>query len=376
MRKKRVLIITRNLPPLVGGMERLNWHMADELSKHAEVHVIGPSGSSILKPQNVKLSEAPLSPLSLFMLVTLIKTIWEALTFRPDIILAGSGLTAPVAWLASKLCGARSAAYLHGFDITVKNRIYQNFWVSKFKKLDQVIVNSTPTRDLALNTGVSKDKISIVHPGVTIPDKPQPAEKIAAFKQKHNLEHKKILLSVGRLTTRKGLAEFVEHALPEIVRQVPETVLVVVGEAPNYSLGAGIQSRESIERRAAALGLSDHLLFLGVITDPTQLAVVYEAADLHVFPVRHIPDDPEGFGMVAIEAAAHGLPTVAFATGGVVDAVKPDKSGHLAEKDNYHMLSNLIVSGLQHPIDSETTKSFSKRFSWENFGLAVTKAMS
>lgn len=33
MSQQRVLIITRNLPPLVGGMERLNWHMADELSK-------------------------------------------------------------------------------------------------------------------------------------------------------------------------------------------------------------------------------------------------------------------------------------------------------------------------------------------------------
>lgn len=27
---RRILIITRNLPPLVGGMERLNWHMAEE----------------------------------------------------------------------------------------------------------------------------------------------------------------------------------------------------------------------------------------------------------------------------------------------------------------------------------------------------------
>lgn len=33
MSQQRVLIITRNLPPLVGGMERLNWHMADELIK-------------------------------------------------------------------------------------------------------------------------------------------------------------------------------------------------------------------------------------------------------------------------------------------------------------------------------------------------------
>ena len=28
MTQPRILHITRNLPPLVGGMERLNWHIA------------------------------------------------------------------------------------------------------------------------------------------------------------------------------------------------------------------------------------------------------------------------------------------------------------------------------------------------------------
>ena len=32
-RDRRILHVTRNLPPLVGGMERLNWHMAEELAK-------------------------------------------------------------------------------------------------------------------------------------------------------------------------------------------------------------------------------------------------------------------------------------------------------------------------------------------------------
>ena len=112
---KRILIITRNLPPLVGGMERLNWHMANELSKYADVKVIGPSGSAALKPEQVTITEAPLKPLPLFLLVTLLKAIWLAIRWKPEVLLAGSGLTAPIAWLASKLCGARSAAYLHGF---------------------------------------------------------------------------------------------------------------------------------------------------------------------------------------------------------------------------------------------------------------------
>lgn len=315
--QSRILIITRNLPPLVGGMERLNWHMADELSKYAKVKIIGPKGAAALKPSKVHVTEAPLKPLPLFIVVSLLKAMWLALRWRPDVILAGSGLTTPIAWLTSKLCGARSAAYLHGFDITVQDRIYQRLWKPTFNKLDHIIVNSTPTKGLALAAGVSEHKINIVYPGVTLPKAPQPQESINAFKKKHGLIGKKVLLSVGRLTTRKGLREFVEYSLPDIVQAESDAVLVVIGEAPTNSLGAGIQTVESIQARAAKSGVAEHVKFLGVITDKTLLATAYEAADVHVFPVRHIPGDPEGFGMVAIEAAAHGLPTVAFATGGL-----------------------------------------------------------
>ncbi len=38
------LVITRNLPPMVGGMERLVWHIVDELRVDYRAHVIGPQG--------------------------------------------------------------------------------------------------------------------------------------------------------------------------------------------------------------------------------------------------------------------------------------------------------------------------------------------
>ena len=50
--------------------------------------------------------------------------------------------------------------------------------------------------------------------------------------------------------------------------------------------------------------------------DDQRLSDAYFAADVMVFPVLDLPGDVEGFGMVAVEAAAHGLPTVAFAVGG------------------------------------------------------------
>lgn len=376
MASDRILIITRNLPPLVGGMERLNWHMADELSKYANVRAVGPRGSAHTQPLHVDISEAPLNPLPLFLFVAFCKALWITLRWKPDVILAGSGLTAPLAWILGKICKARTAVYLHGFDITVKDRVYQSLWVPVFKKMNRVIVNSTPTKELALAAGVPDVRISIVFPGVSLPEKAQPDEVIAAFKREHGLENKKIMLSVGRLTTRKGLKEFVELSLPAIVKQVPEAMLVVVGEAPKQSLGAGIQSRESIEQAADILGIKQHILFLGVITDPVQLATVYEAADVHVFPVRHIPDDPEGFGMVAIEAAAHGLPTAAFATGGIVDAVKHGKSGYLADKNNYSQLAEHTLQLLHQLICQKGIKEFVKGFAWQKFGQGVWLALS
>lgn len=367
----RILLITRNLPPLVGGMERLNWHMADELAKQAEVRVLGPKGAAAFKPQSVTLTEAPLKPLPLFLLMTFFKGLWITWHWRPDVILAGSGLTAPIAWLLSKLCGARSAAYLHGFDITVNHNSYRRLWRPTFRKLDQIIVNSTPTQELAMAAGIRQSNIRIIHPGVNLPDSPQPKENITAFKEQHGLIGKKILLSVGRLTTRKGLREFVEKSLPYIVRAEPDVVLVVVGEPPKNSLGADIQTVESIQDQAEQSGLLKHISFLGVITDKNLLATIYEAADVHVFPVRCLPNDPEGFGMVAIEAAAHGIPTAAFATGGIIDAVREGESGYLAETNNYNELSQHVLRLLQHPIAIESIQGFAQNFTWEDFGIKL-----
>lgn len=375
-RETKILIITRNLPPLVGGMERLNWHMADELSKRAKVKVIGPKGAAFLTSQPIFLTEVLLKPLPLFLLIAFFKGLWIALRWKPDIILAGSGLTAPIALLLSKLYGSRSAAYLHGFDITVNNRIYRKLWQPTFKMLDKVIVNSSPTQMLAIAAGVSEKNISVIYPGVSLPEAPQSPEAIGAFKAKHGLGGKKILLSMGRLTTRKGLREFVEQALPTIVRAEPNAMLVVVGETPKNSLGASIQTVESIQAQAERSGLAEHIKFLGVITNKDLLATAYEAADLHVFPVRHIPDDPEGFGMVAIEAAAHGIPTVAFATGGVVDALSHGESGYLAEQHNYIELSQYVLQLLRQPIPTKSIKGFAQNFAWQAFGEHMYTVLS
>ena len=376
-RPTRILHITRNLPPLVGGMERLNWHIADELSRRAQVQVVGPRGAAARKPANVELTEVPLRPLPRFLLASAWRALRLAWRQRPDIVLAGSGLTAPAAWLAARVCGARAVTYVHGLDVAVRHPLYRALWHPLLRRMDRVIANSQPTTELVRTLGITEDRIRIVHPGVGLPAAPQPAQALREFRAQHALGDGPLLLSVGRLTERKGLREFVQHALPDIVRQRPDVRLLVLGEAPTDSLLAGVQTRGSIQAVADTAGIGAHVRFLGVITDPQQLACAYENAAIHVFPVRQLPGDPEGFGMVAIEAAAHGLPTVAFATGGIVDAVAEGRSGHLVPPGDYVALSEAILHTLKDgkPHWQAGAQQFARGFAWPTLGEKLWEAL-
>ncbi|MFT4177976.1 MAG: glycosyltransferase family 4 protein [Thermomonas sp.] len=370
VRRKRVMLITRNLPPLVGGMERLNWHMADELANVSDVCVIGPQGSAALAPENVQVVEVPLKPLWKFLLSSWIVARREARRFRPDIVLAGSGLTAPLARAAARFCGARAHAYVHGLDVAVKHPVYRAIWLRALRRMDGVIANSGPTAMLCRNIGIHDDKLCIVHPGVDLPkQESRPVRQLSGSP---------ILLSVGRLSTRKGLREFVTNTLPIIVAKYPNALLLVVGDAPKQALHAEAQTPQSIQAAADAAGVGGNIRFLGVITDYQALGDIYRACDVHVFPVRELPGDPEGFGMVAVEAAAHGLPTVAFATGGIVDAVAEGQSGYLVPPGDYAVLSDAILRVLSDGDGcwKARAEQFAQGFAWAVFGEKLQAALT
>lgn len=372
----RTLLVTRNLPPLVGGMERLNWHIADELTRHGDMRVVAPEGCAALGPAQAQVTEVPLRPLWRFLSTSALQALRHARVWKPDVVLAGSGLTAPAALVAARACGARSAVYLHGLDAAVQHPVYRALWHPAIRRIDTVIANSRPTAGLALDLGVPATSLHVVHPGVQLPVAAQPSGALQDFRHRHDLGQARLLLSIGRLTTRKGLREFVQHALPRIVQEAPDTLLLIIGDAPTNSLHASVQTCDSIQAAADDADIGHHLRFLGMITDPVELACAYECASLHVFPVRHIAGDPEGFGMVAIEAAAHGVPTIAFATGGIVDAVSPGQSGELVAPGDYPALAKAALHVLQSP---ETPypgcAAFAKGFAWPEFGTKLLRAL-
>jgi len=375
MCKEKIIIITRNLPPLVGGMERLNWHILDELSEHFNVHAICPEESTHFTPTGTQSTSIRLKPLWYFLIAASWKSAQLARKIRPKFILAGSGLTAPMALISARMTGAYAIAYVHGLDVAVKHPVYKLLWLPAICKLDRVIANSTYTAEQLKQIGVDSSRIGIVNPGVSIPDFLQ-ADNENNFRSKFNLGNGPILLSVGRLTTRKGLLEFVKYSFPIILEEQPSAILVVIGDAPTDSLYASAQTQTEIQKEADAKGIGDNIFFLGKITDMDTLSSAYRSAAVHVFPVREIPGDPEGFGMVAIEAAAHGIPTVAFTTGGIVDAVRERESGFLVESNNYQKFAEITLQALATRGNlQKSCIDFSKQFSWLNFGKKLIRQL-
>ena len=375
--RPRILIVTRNLPPLVGGMERLNWHMAEELARAADVRIVGPAGSAALAPDGIAVCEVPLKPLWKFLLVAAHRARLEAMGWKPDIVLAGSGLTAPLVLRAARACGARAAVYAHGLDVAVKHPVYRALWLPSVRRMHRVIANSRATAKLCRGIGVDAARVGIVHPGVESPQILPDAATIARFRTRHELGDRPLLLSVGRLSARKGLSGFVMHALPRIVAACPSVMLLIVGDAPRNALHARAQSPDDIRAVAMQVGVADNLRFLGEIPDH-ELESAYRAANVHVFPVRPIAGDPEGFGMVALEAAAQGLPTVAFAIGGVEDAVVQGQSGHLVQPGDYAAFAQRVIELLEPEnaiVMESNSRTFAQAFTWERFGKDVMRLL-
>lgn len=355
-------------------MERLNWHLAFELGRYSAVHVVAPEGAKASAPDNITVSEVPLVPLSRFLWQALLAARREAAKKRPAVVLAGSGLTAPLALMAARQCHALSATYVHGLDLTVSHPVYRGLWLPALRGMDKVIANSHSTAALAETQGVRRDRISIIHPGVELPNETEEQRQNLRqdFLNRHKLHGRRVLITVGRLTLRKGVSAFVREVLPRIVKVDPRICLLVIGEVPKAALAARADPPEAILSAANVAGIGNHVRFLGSLKC---LKAAWYAADVHVFPVRHDPHDPEGFGMVAVEAAAHGVPTVAYATGGVTDAVADGVSGRLVQPGDAAGFAAATLDLLSHPLSHEGFRRFAEKFAWQTFGECVAQVL-
>lgn len=366
--RRYALLVTRNFPPLLGGMERVNQQLLDAVAAEWRPALCGPAGASAHIPAGVAVAQTRLNPLPLFLIGTLMRAMAMAWRLRPWVVVAGSGLSAPMAWFAARLVGAKCAVYLHGLDVIAPSRAYQWLWLPFIRACDLAVVNSRHTGELCERRGVKRERIRVLNPGTDLPS-PDSVDT-TAFRLRLDLGQRPILLSVGRFTRRKGLAEFAARALPEIAARHPDVLLLVIGDEASAALHGSVGGEsQRIQAAASAAGVAQNLRMIGHCDDAT-LDTAYQAASVHVFPVLDLPGDVEGFGMVALESAARGLPTVAFSVGGVPDAVADGVTGRLVPPGDYAVFAQVVIQLLSDPADparAQACREFAAGKQWPVF---------
>jgi len=347
-------------------------HSVQMLADRFDVTLIGPSGCGKFAPKNVSVIECPPSPF-LFLSIALFKGWRSARKTSIDLVLGGSGLVAPVTWFLASIAKARSFIFVHGLDLVVDNVFFQWFFVPFIRRHDRVIANSQNTRELAIGKGSQPDKVTIVNPGATIPPESSLLDATQS-RARLGFEKNKIILFVGRMVRRKGLSEFLEKAWPRIVAAEPDALLLVAGDSPDDALVKDPDGAMRLVQAIARHG-QETVHFLGTVDDQT-LWNCYAAAETLVFPLIRVVGDVEGFGMVAIEAAASGTPTVAFPVGGVVDAVADGINGVLVPEGDYEAFADAVVSICKGAPPGRTTcRKHAETFSWEAHGQKLLEVL-
>lgn len=362
-------------------MERLNAHMALALSATHDVTILAPHRSLIEESSSMRLWCCPWRGMACFLIWATIVGAIHAVARRPRWIVGGSGLVAPIVLMAGWLSGGRRVVYLHGLDIVVNSRLYQALWLPAIRHMHRCIVNSHNTRDIAVAAGVAPSSIRVVFPGVSLPARPDVFDTRLSndeFRAKYQLGAGPIILSVGRLTPRKGLTEFIERAMGPLLAASPGVQLIVIGdEAPDALNASGAGQRARVLEAAERAGVSPYVHLIGAVSDDC-LRVAFDVANVHVFPGVTVRGDVEGFGMVAIEAAAHGLPTVAFSVGGIRDAVNDDVSGSLVADGDYAELVRRILQWIasSDAVSDAACRRFAERFSWGVFDRSLRESLT
>src|SRR5207245_2572830 len=116
-----------------------------------------------------------------------------------------------------------------------------------------------------------------------------------------------IVLTVRNLEARMGLDNLLGAMAVLKVRR--PSALLLIG-------GAG-SLRGALEAQSQALGLSEHVKFLGFVPD-AELPRYYQAADVFVLPTREL----EGFGLVTVEALACGTPVLGTPVGATPEILR------------------------------------------------------
>ncbi len=177
-----------------------------------------------------------------------------------------------------------------------------------------------------------------------------------------------VMLFVGRIQPLKGLDVAVETLARLADRRA--RLVVVGGASGNEGETEVVRIRSLIE----SLGVADRVDFVAPQAHHI-LSTYYRAADVVIVPSRS-----ESFGLVALEAAACGVPVVASGVGGLITIVDDGVTGHLVADRSPDVFASHVDRILANPIDAAAmgarAAEKARRYTWSFAAARLRRAYS
>jgi len=253
--------------------------------------------------------------------------------YRPDRVLITEAVAHESVAIARLLFPFKFTLTVHGTEVYThfmggkvkqwsKSRLMQWF----FRKADRIICVSSFTEKL-LNERINlpTKQTTVVRIGIDFETllSSLNKRKTQEIREKLKLEGNKVLLTVARLTPRKG-QDTVIKVLPEVIKVFPEVKYVIVGTG-SY--------RQSLEKIVREKELSDKVIFAGEVSKE-DLSSYYELSDIFIMLSRKSGETVEGLGISFLEAMAFNKPLIGGDHGGVREVIENGKNGYLVDPLN------------------------------------------
>lgn len=248
------------------------------------------------------------------------------------------------AWIVRRLTGCEYSFTAHAHDLYVD----RSMLVEKVRDAAEVVTISDFNRRLiAAETG---REARVVHCGVDAP--------AIAFRERP-------LPAAGpvRAVCVASLQEYKGHRyLLEALAGLPRIELSLAGDGP---------LRDELEARAAQLGVTPRVRFLGALRE-AEIAALLDTADLFVLPsVRAADGQMEGIPVALMEAMAHGLPVVSTWLSGIPELVRDGETGLLAEPADPASLRAALARVLDDPAGAAERARAARTLVEGEFSLAA-----
>ncbi len=183
------------------------------------------------------------------------------------------------------------------------------------------------------------------------------------LRQLLKMEDVKVVGVVGRLRREKG-QEVLLSGMPEVVRRIPNVMLLVIGDGPD---------RKILEWQVKNLNIAEHVLWFGK-KDQEEVFQLYSIMD-----VVAIPSLFEGFGLIAAEAMAAGRPVVGTRVDGLSEIIDDGVTGYLVQVGDSRGLADALIDLLSNEEKRKTMGERGRKraeglFAMQHFTRSVISA--